>query len=355
MCIVSHKEHQKHNNLLYKCSRCTLLCYLTLSSTQSYKLHYQQSICTHNSRTFPNLLQTVSLSAKSQDSRSTNFNSIIKMPTQGPGTKLVLKGLKLAFPGIAEQRAREEQEDREYSARKHASRNVDGEKQHGPSIHSKVANQENYNAPEDNVRQESIRRGPSVRSHGGYQGSRNQSKGPSRSGSIQQQRSNHPNGASRGSRFEGEMPPENIQRRPSMHSNSGTRRTHQPSRDDGKLPDIEEVRYTHTPNNSRQPSVRQDGPSRQSRVPNVQREHSMHSNSGSRRSHHPSRDEGELRPDIEEVRYTHTPQNSRQSSVRQDGPSRQSRAPGGYSNMGPQRTASTQGVVGSRGTNGGRR
>ena len=368
------------------------MCYLTLSSTQSYKLHYQQSICTHNFYNFTILLQTVFLPAKLQESRSTNFNSIIKMPTQGPGTKLVLKGLKLAFPGIAEQRAREEQEDREYSARKHASRNVDGEKQHAPSIHSKAANQENYNAPEDNVRQESVRGGASVHGsrsqsrgqsrsgsirsnhqngasrgiqfedhmppeniNGGNPGSRNQSRGPSRSGSIQQQRSNHPYGASRGSRFEGDMPPENIQRRPSMHSNSGTRRNHQPSRDDGKLPDIEEVRYTHTPNNSRQPSVRQNGPSRQSRVPNVQREHSMHSNSGSRRSHHPSRDEGEFRPDIEEVRYTHTPQNSRQSSVRQDGPSRQSRAPEEYSNMGPRRTASMQGVVGSRGTNGGRR
>ncbi|CAD6587497.1 MAG: hypothetical protein ASARMPRED_003165 [Alectoria sarmentosa] len=35
------------------------------------------------------------------------------MPQQGPGTKLVMKGLKRAFPKIAEQREQEEQEERE--------------------------------------------------------------------------------------------------------------------------------------------------------------------------------------------------------------------------------------------------
>lgn len=178
------------------------------------------------------------------------------MPTQGPGTKLVLKGLKLAFPGIAEQRAREEQEDRENSSRKHASRNVSGDNQQRPSVHSKAANQEDYNAPEDNVRQESIERGPSVHSNGE---SRNQTRGQNRSGSIQQGRSNYPNGESRGSRFEDHMPPENIQRGSSMHLNSGNRRLHRSSRDEGNFrPDIEEVRYTHTSSRSRQSSIRQD-------------------------------------------------------------------------------------------------
>lgn len=261
------------------------------------------------------------------------------MPTQGPGTKLVLKGLKLAFPRIAEQRAREEQEDREYSAQKHASRNANGDNQQAPSRHSKAANQEDFNAPEDNVRQESVRRGASVHSNGGYQGSRHQSRGPSRSGSLQQGRSNVPIGASRGSRFEGDVPQENIQRGPSLHSRGSSR--------SGSL----QQGRSNIPNGASRGIRFED----QMPPGNLQREPSMHSNSGNRRSHHQSRGEANFRADIEEVRYTHTPNSSRQHSVRQDGPSRQSRASGGSDNSGPRRTASTQGVVGSRGVSGGRR
>ena len=172
------------------------------------------------------------------------------MPSQGPGTKLVLKGLKLAFPDIAEQRAREEQEDREYRERKQLLRNVDGGKLQGPSMHS----------------------------NGGNQGPHSQPRGRTRSASIRQGPSNHPNGGSRGShhpsRDKGGKSQQHIEEERYTHTSS---RSRQPSKGEFQ-PHIEEERYIHTSNHSRQPSVRQDGPILQSRVSRV------YSNMGPRRT-----------------------------------------------------------------------
>lgn len=224
------------------------------------------------------------------------------MPAEGPGTKAVLKGLKLVFPRIAEQRAREEQEDREYRERKNASRNVDGDNRQRDLVPSN--NQRNYDAPEDNMRSGSVRRGPSVNSNRQIQGSRNQSRSHARSGSIGQGSSNHRGGGIRSSRFEDEMPPESPRRGPSIWR-SGSQGSQKRSTALTKFrPDIEETRYTHSPHPSRQASVRQDGPSRQNRAPGGS------GNTG------PSREASKFRPDIEEVRYTHSSKRSGQSSRR---------------------------------------
>lgn len=92
------------------------------------------------------------------------------MPKQGPGTKLVLKGLRLAFPEIAAQREREEQEEREERERKqHPSREGDDDgaqqRQAPPSMHSNAAGKSRGSRfQDDNAPRESARRGTSVRS-----------------------------------------------------------------------------------------------------------------------------------------------------------------------------------------------
>ena len=236
------------------------------------------------------------------------------MPTQGPGTKLVLKGLKLAFPGIAEKRAREEQEDREYWERKNASRNIDDDNRQGGSVRSN--HQGDYDAPEDNMRSGSFRRGPSVHSNRDNPGSRNQSRRHTRSGSIAQGPSHHRTGGSRGSRFEDDMPAESVRRGPSVWgSEAGSQRgEHQSTALTRFRPDIEEVRYTHqSANRSGQSSGRQDGPSRQNRASGGS------PNNGPQRAgsmQNPSREMTRFRPDIEEFRYTHSPRRSGQSSRR---------------------------------------
>lgn len=63
------------------------------------------------------------------------------MPKQGPGTKLVLRGLARAFPDIAAQRAREEQEERDhFSQRTQTSSRRDGgeDRQGGGSTRSRA-------------------------------------------------------------------------------------------------------------------------------------------------------------------------------------------------------------------------
>ncbi|CAF9937252.1 hypothetical protein IMSHALPRED_011072 [Imshaugia aleurites] len=73
------------------------------------------------------------------------------MPQQGPGTKLVLKGLKRAFPKIAEQREREEREEREREQALHS------EHRPGPSNsghHSNAGNRGSQYPPGNNSRPE---------------------------------------------------------------------------------------------------------------------------------------------------------------------------------------------------------
>lgn len=61
------------------------------------------------------------------------------MQTQGPGTKLVLKGLKLAFPKIAEKRQQEEREEQPERERERPSHTANGDREQGrpapPSSH----------------------------------------------------------------------------------------------------------------------------------------------------------------------------------------------------------------------------
>ena len=152
------------------------------------------------------------------------------MPAQGPGTKLVLKGLKRAFPRIAEQREREEQEEREEresGERGRASRNDDNNHRQGSSIHPNAGNSRNQNQPEDNIRPESIRRGPSAHPNAVGRTSRNQSRDQTRSGSIQQGRSIRSNAGMMGSRnyVEDDEPPESIRRGPSLYSNTRSSRS----------------------------------------------------------------------------------------------------------------------------------
>ena len=92
------------------------------------------------------------------------------MPQQGPGTKLVLKGLRRAVPHIAEQRDREEREEREEREDKHASRNGNVEHGQEPAINPEDAG--------DTERQSTLQ-------------SHHQSKTHSRSGSIREGRSGH--------------------------------------------------------------------------------------------------------------------------------------------------------------------
>ena len=114
------------------------------------------------------------------------------MPQQGPGTKLVLKGLARVFPEIAEQRAREEQEERDRllgSKRKQTSRRDDrddrqgqsGRSRRGSSIHSHAA--EDFE-PGENYRPESVQRGPSMHTNSRDPGYYSESRGHSRGESI---------------------------------------------------------------------------------------------------------------------------------------------------------------------------
>lgn len=104
------------------------------------------------------------------------------MPKQGPGTKLVLKGLKLAFPETAAQREREEQEEREERERnQHPSRKGDDggapQPQGTPSKHSNAAAKSHGSRFQDeNAPRESARRGTSVRSIAGDGGNQSQQR-----------------------------------------------------------------------------------------------------------------------------------------------------------------------------------
>ena len=103
---------------------------------------------------------------KSQRADSTDPNSTMKLPEQGSGTKLVMKGLRRAFPEIAAQRDREEREEREREERKLKSRNDnDGgeDRQNG--------RQASHSQSNIDPRLEDISRCSSVRSNVGEQGS----------------------------------------------------------------------------------------------------------------------------------------------------------------------------------------
>ena len=201
------------------------------------------------------------LSIASQESKSINSNFPITMPKQGPGTKLVMKGLKRAFPKIAEQREQEEREEREEQEsrkRDHVSHNTNGENwqkpsihsksghpevhgqsrehsRHGSSVHSNTGSRRSQTQPEGNNRPESVRGGSSIHSNASTLGSRNQSRDTIRSGSIRQRHSNHSDAGHRAShgQFKGKVPPEVTLQRPSNHSNAentGNRASHSQSK-----------------------------------------------------------------------------------------------------------------------------
>ena len=190
------------------------------------------------------------------------------MPKQGPGTKLVLKGLARAFPEIAEQRAREEQEERDqlqFSKRKQTSRHYDDEDRQDPSTHSRSSHQDmrsqtkghsrhgsslHSHAVEDfergeNSRPESIRRGSSMHTDSKDPGYHSQSRGYSRIESNERGPSMYGNSRDPESQSQsrGYSRAESIRRAHSTYSNASlptsTRRS---TRDQGRnLSTVEEI------------------------------------------------------------------------------------------------------------------
>ena len=181
------------------------------------------------------------------------------MPYYGPGTKLVLKGLARAFPEIAEQRAREKQEERDQlqsSKRKQTSRHGDGEDQHRPSTYPEVGRQD------------------------GRQDGRSRTHGHSRHGS-----SNHSHIAG-DFESEGDNRPESVGRRPSGHRNTedagyhGRSRGHSRVESDGRGPSM----HINTRDSRGQSQY-----AGHSRAESIRRAHSNRSHASSPSSTRPSR------------------------------------------------------------------
>ena len=190
-----------------------------------------------------------------QTSQLIQLNPISTMPKQGPGTKLVLKGLAKAFPEIAEQRAREEQEERDqlqFSQRRQKSRHDGGEDRRGPSTHSRNGVQdmavqdmrsqdqgrsrhqslihpyaaEDYEPAEDferaqNYRPESVRRGPSMHPNSRDPGNYSQPRGQSRVESVGRELSAYRTSQNPGGQVQprGHSRAESIREAYSNHSN----------------------------------------------------------------------------------------------------------------------------------------
>ena len=300
------------------------------------------------------------------------------MSKQGPGTKLVLKGLKRAFPKIAEKREQEEREERE---REHASRKHCAERRQGSSRHSKPGHQEmhgqpkehtrrgasvhpnaeierNHKQPEDGIRSGSIRRGPSIRSNAVDRGSHHQSRDRTRSGSIRQGHSSHSNAGNGASHnpFLDNISQEDIRRRPSVRSNAGNpsnRASRHPLRDDA-WPESDgsyagnRAHGQNTDNESIHPSLSTEPRRRERGAP------STGFPGPTRRQARGAREEEEEEEEEEEANYTdhkryRSPASrSQQPSLRQDGFSHASRASGLSFDTGPRRTASGRDAVGSR-------
>ena len=300
-----------------------------------------------------------------------------------------MKGLKRAFPKIAEQREQEEQEEREDQEsrkRDHVSHNTNGENGQTPSIHSKSGHLEDHgqsrehsrhgssvrsNAgsrrshtqPEGSIRPESVRGGPSVHSNAYSPGSHSQSRDQTRSGSIRQGNSNHSKAGSRGShkQFEDNEPPQITLQRPSVRSNaenSGNRGSQNHSRHSSRLENMVQRLSVHSNSGSRglhslsEHSTHE--PIHPSLATELQRREPGPTSvlpASTRRSARGGRDEAaEYQPEIDEERFSHPASHSRQSSVRSDGFSHPNRVSEGSFNRNSRRATSTQGAVESRET-----
>ena len=231
------------------------------------------------------------------------------MPKQGPGTKLVLRGLARAFPEIAAQRAREEQEERDqlqFTQRKQTARRDGGEDRrgadstrsqvgfgedsrshtkgrgrHGSSMHSRAAG--DFESGED----ESVGRGPSRRANSRDQGYHSQYRDHSRVESVRREPSMHTDYRDYGyhSPSRGHSRVESVRREPSMHTDYRDHGYHSPSRDHSRVVSIRaEPQPSRHSINSKDAGYH--GQSRgHSRVESLRREPSMHSHSKS--NHHP--------------------------------------------------------------------
>lgn len=174
------------------------------------------------------------------------------MPKQGPGTKLVLRGLARAFPDIAAQRAREEQEERErdhFSQRTQTSSRRDGgeDRQGGGSTRSRAGLREDLRSHDKGQhgrrgseihsrrgeeefeyggdgRRESVGRGPSRRTGCEDRGCGGRSGGHGRVESVRRetQLSRHTDSRDQGyqSQSGGHSRAESIRREPSIRSHS---------------------------------------------------------------------------------------------------------------------------------------
>ena len=325
------------------------------------------------------------------------MKSTFTLPEQGPGTKLVLKGLKRAFPRIAEQREREEREEREEKEREerereHVSLNNDGKNRQktpigsnssrqgvhsqpeeqrgrGRSVYSNSGNSRNHKQSERNTGPENIRQGQSNHSNKVDRESHNQSRDHTRSESVGQGQSVHSHAGNRGSHvhFKDSIPQDNASLHPSLHSNAGnTEKRGSPyqSRDNlGPEPTQQRLSTQSSPED--RVSHRTSRPSTQATM--ASRRDSNEStrptpSTESRRSEHDptphfQRRRDELLKDQEtmnlsagEIPVRYSARHSRQSSTRPDGSSHLDRASARSSNMGPRRTASTHATAESRET-----
>ena len=132
------------------------LCYCFMQRISSTLLYKPPSTSesrsdSPQSLTYPSSQPTFSPNQQAPESITTTTT----MPDQGPGTKIVMKGLRRAFPKTAAKRDREEREEREareasrkqalrkeedrkekQTSREQASRKDDEDRRQGPSSHS---------------------------------------------------------------------------------------------------------------------------------------------------------------------------------------------------------------------------
>lgn len=156
------------------------------------------------------------------------------MPQQGPGTKLVLKALRRAFPEIAEKRDREEREEREARENRHESRNGEGEHGQGPAVNPEDARSHHTSGSHSrsgSIRDGHVSQSGSIRDGRASQLTRIREENPSHSGSIRQ----------------GQSSRSRTGRRSSVFSNAdSTGRESQYQQRDSTRPESRQRRSTHS-------------------------------------------------------------------------------------------------------------
>lgn len=384
-----HKEQRKHNAIFFNMVEIRFLILFKVIAKSilypSLSANHLHTQALHHSPFDTNY----SLPATSQASKSINFNSTITMPQQGPGTKLVLKGLKRAFPKIAEQREqeeREEWEEQESRKREHVSHNTNGENRqtpsihsnsghledhgqsrehsrHGSSVHSNAGSRRSHTQPEGSIRPESVRGGPSVHSNAYSPGSHGQSRDHTRSGSVRQRHSTHSKAGNREShgKFKDNVPPEITLQRPSIHSNAGNsenRGSQYPSRDSTRPENVGQRFSIHSNSENRGSHSLSERNTHKSIHPSLATElqrgepglTSALPASTRRSARGASEEAAEYQTDADQEEFRHPASRSQQSLVRPDGFSHPNRVSEGSFNRGSRRAASTQDAVESRET-----